>query len=124
MKAPDAPDTFLRKRLEPSNQSLLDDECLNGTRVRVLQQAKDWLEDTKKPNILWIYGAPGAGKSAIATTLAKQFSGERLCVKVVAKRDFLDRRDPRRVWKTLVYNLAGLHAGLKGSIMEALFEKV
>ncbi len=79
--------------------------------------------DSEKPNILWILGAPGAGKSAIATTLAKQFSDKRLCAKVVAKRDFADRRDPRSVWRTLVYNLAGLHVGLKGSIMEALSEK-
>ncbi len=65
---------------------------------------------------------PGAGKSAIATTLSKQFSGKRVCVKIVAKRDFVDRRDPRSVWRTLAYNLAGLHAGVKGSIMEALSE--
>ncbi len=116
-------DVFLRKWLQPSSQTLLDNECLEGTRSGVLRQAKDWLEDTKLPNILWISGAPGAGKSAIATTLAKQFSGKHLCTMVVAKRDFADRRDPRRIWRTLVYNLAGLHAGLKGSIMEALFEK-
>ncbi len=122
IKALDAPDIFLRKRLKPSSQSLLDDECLEGTRTNVLQQAKDWLDDTELPNILWISGAPGAGKSAIATTLVKRFSGQGLCTKVVAKRDFADRRDPRRVWRTLIYNLAGLHAGLKGSIMEALFD--
>jgi len=122
---PDA-DAFLRKRLELSNQSLPDDdECLKGTRAAVLRRAGDWLDNPELPNILWISGAPGAGKSAIATTLVNQFSvsGERLCAKVAAKRDIADRRDPKRVWRTLVYNLARLHAGLKGTIMEALSKK-
>ncbi len=43
-----------------------------------------------------------------------------LCAKISAKRDIADRRDPKRVWRTLAYSLAGLHIGLKGSIMEAL----
>jgi len=120
IKAPDAPDAFLQKRLEPSSQSLLDAECLEGTRTNVLRKAKDWLADPKLPNILWIFGAPGAGKSAIATTLVREFSDERLCAKFSAKRDIADRRDPKSVWRTLAFNLAGLHTGLKGSIMEAL----
>ncbi len=82
----------------------------------------DWLEDSERPNILWLLGAPGAGKSTIATTLVKDFSDKRLCAKVIAKRDFADRRDPKCIWRTLAYNLAGLHAGLKGSIMEMLSE--
>ncbi len=123
IKVSDATDVFLQKRLEPSSQTLLDDECLEGTRTSVLRQAKDWLEDSEQPNILWIYGAPGAGKSAIATSLVQKFSDDkRLCTKVVAKRDFADRRDPRCLWRTLAYNLARVHDGLKGSIMEMLFD--
>ncbi len=104
----------------PSSQSLLDDECLEGTRTNVLRKAKDWLVDPELPNILWIFGAPGAGKSAIATTLVRELSDELLCAKFSAKRDIADRRDPKCVWRTLAYNLASLHIGLKGSIMEAL----
>ncbi len=96
---------------------------MEGTRPAVLRSAGDWLDRPELPNILWIFGAPGAGKSAIATTLVKQFSVKRLCAKVVANVDIADRRDPKRVWRTLAYNLARLHVGLKGSIMEALSEK-
>ncbi len=53
---------------------------------------------------------------------ARQLSSTRLCVKVVVKLDFADRRDPKRVWRTLAYRFADLHAGLKGSIMETLSE--
>ncbi len=93
---------------------------MEGTRANVLREARDWLKDPELPNILWIFGAPGAGKSAIATTLIRQFSDERLCAKFSAKRDIADRRDPKRVWRTLAFNLAGSHVGLKGTIMEAL----
>ncbi len=109
--------------LNPSKQTLLDEKCLPGTRMSVLRRVEDWLhsDDPKTSNILWIFGAAGAGKSAIATSLVSEFTG--ICAKVFAKRDFEDQRDPRCIWRTLAYDLAGLHAGLKGSIMEALFEK-
>ncbi len=99
--------------------------CLPGTRTSVLRKAEDWLhsDDPETSNILWIYGAPGAGKSAIATTLAKEFTRTRHCAKFSAKRDIADRRDPKRVWRTLAYSLAGVSVGLKGSIMEALSKK-
>ncbi len=121
-------DAFLRRRLKPSTQALLDDECLPGTRTSVLRRAEDWVhsDDPEISNILWVIGAPGAGKSAIATTIVKvlESSNKCICAKVFAKRDFEDRRDPTRIWRTLAYDLAGLHVGLKGSVMEALFEKL
>ncbi len=85
-----------------------------------MQTARDWLKDLDLPNTLWMFGAPGAGKSAIATTLVKEFTERCCCAKFSAKRDIADRRDPMRVWRTLAYSLAKLHVGLKGSIMEAL----
>ncbi len=90
-----------------------------------MRKARDWLDDEDLSNVLWIFGAPGAGKSAIATTLVREFSDsdEQLCTKFSAKRDIADRRDPKCVWRTLAYNLAGLHIGLKGSIMEALSDR-
>ncbi len=95
--------------------------------MSVLRKAKDWLEDEEPElsNLLWMFGAPGAGKSAIAMTLVREFSDsdEHLCTKFSAKRDIADRRDPKCVWRTLAYNLAGLHIGLKGSIMEALSDR-
>ncbi len=79
----------------------------------------------RTPNYRIYYGYTvlRAGKSAIATTLNNEFSRMRLCTKVVAKRDFADRRDPRCIWRTLASNLASLHVGLKGSIMETLSDK-
>ncbi|KLO05131.1 hypothetical protein SCHPADRAFT_735857, partial [Schizopora paradoxa] len=97
-------DNFLLRQLAPSIQADLDDGCAPGTRTAILSQAREWLVDPGARNILWIVGAPGAGKSAVAASLVKKgFPGIHLCTKFFAKRDFADRRDPSLVWRTLIY---------------------
>ncbi|KLO05135.1 WD40 repeat-like protein, partial [Schizopora paradoxa] len=97
------------------------EECVPGTRTDILSRAKEWLENPDAPKILWIVGAPGAGKSAVAASLVKkEFPGIHLCTKFFAKRDFADRRDPSLVWRTLIYDIARQHIGLRGTIMEGL----
>ena len=43
--------------------------CMEGTRRDVFQTINDWLDDFGASNILWIRGSPGAGKSAVASSL-------------------------------------------------------
>ncbi|KLO06419.1 hypothetical protein SCHPADRAFT_690865 [Schizopora paradoxa] len=114
-------DRILRRKFMPSDQSKLDDECIPGTRTGILSKAKDWLKDPNSPNILWIVGAPGAGKSAIAATLMKEFSSKYICGGFFAKRDISERGDPTCIWRTLAYELMRSNAGVGGSIMEAMF---
>lgn len=118
------PDIFLQSRLNLFKQSTsaFVDESSEGMRANAACKVvmTDWLENSRKPNILWMSGAPGAGKSDVATRLARRFSESdlHLCAKLAG-----EGRDPRQVWQTLAYELAGLHAGLKGSIMEVLSAK-
>ncbi len=63
---------FLKKRLGPSEQQPLDGGCLEGTRVDILQEAMDWQDNEAEKNVLWIVGAPGAGKSTIATLVSQE----------------------------------------------------
>ena len=53
---------------------LLDEGCLEGTRGGILDKVRYWLQAEFPKNILWISGAPGAGKTTIATTIAKEFA--------------------------------------------------
>jgi putative protein kinase ArgK-like GTPase of G3E family len=46
------------------------DECMDGTREDVLNRVYEWLDDLHAPNILWVRGGPGAGKSTILSTVA------------------------------------------------------
>ncbi|KIJ36181.1 hypothetical protein M422DRAFT_96261, partial [Sphaerobolus stellatus SS14] len=53
----------------------------------------------------WISGSPGAGKSAIASSLVSQIGREN-CARFFFKRDSAYFRDPSNVWKTIAYRLA------------------
>ncbi|KAF9071359.1 hypothetical protein BDP27DRAFT_1322377 [Rhodocollybia butyracea] len=64
-----------------SPSALLDAEarfppplCLPGTRETVLRDLNNWANstDVDKPAVQWLYGAAGAGKSAIAQTFAER----------------------------------------------------
>ena len=49
-------------------------KCLDGTRVEILNEIVDWINNTDAttPYIFWLYGQAGKGKSAIAHTIALQ----------------------------------------------------
>ena len=47
-------------------------KCLDGTRIEILNEIVDWInnEDVATPRIFWLHGQAGKGKSAIAHTIA------------------------------------------------------
>jgi hypothetical protein len=49
--------------------------CLPGTREDILQKIKDWIDNTEEdvPQVLWLSGTAGKGKSAIAHTTVNLF---------------------------------------------------
>jgi len=49
-------------------------KCLDGTRITILNEIVDWINNTDAatPRIFWLYGQAGKGKSAIAHTIALQ----------------------------------------------------
>jgi len=48
-------------------------KCLDGTRVEILNEIVDWINNTdaSTPRVFWLYGQAGKGKSAIAHTVAR-----------------------------------------------------
>jgi len=118
-------DDLLENRLRPVEQQALEDSCLKGTRVNILSDVRAWLRDYQSTkNILWIVGAPGAGKSTIATTIARELSDEApFCAKFFSKRDVPDLRDPRQIWPTLAHSLALKHDGVKAALAQTLGKK-
>ena len=49
-------------------------KCLDGTRIEILNEIVDWINNTDAatPRIFWLHGQAGKGKSAIAHTIALQ----------------------------------------------------
>ncbi|PPQ90207.1 hypothetical protein CVT25_001697 [Psilocybe cyanescens] len=82
-------------------------KCHHNTRVAVIKRIMDWIDglnkDTREALIMWLYGAAGAGKSAIAQTIAEILQGQHF----VLASFFFSRNDPQRgVAKWLVTTLA------------------
>ena len=95
-------------------------KCYPGTRTEVLDKITDWVNDTHtESQFLWIYGPAGAGKTAIAETIAK------ICNTQLGGRFFFNRHTPGRndkalVISTLVYQLTQFSPGLRHGIVEAI----
>jgi hypothetical protein len=46
--------------------------CLQDTRVEVLQEIRNWMQDNDTRRIFWLNGLAGTGKSTIARTIARE----------------------------------------------------
>ncbi|PPQ88276.1 hypothetical protein CVT25_005439 [Psilocybe cyanescens] len=86
-------------------------KCHPNTRIAIIKRITDWISglngDTRDALIMWLHGAAGAGKSAIAQTIAEILHGQHFFLATF----FFSRNDPQRgaaKWlvTTLVYQLA------------------
>jgi len=81
--------------------------CLGGTRVDVLQQLEDWLENEQGQRVFWLNGLAGTGKSTIAQTFAQTtFAEGKLGASFFCSRDFKDRSNLQAILPTLAFQLA------------------
>jgi len=88
-----------------------------GTREDVSTLIKTWLDNLNEPNIFWLSGSPGSGKTTIASTVVADF--DCLSGKFFFCRDDAELRDPDNLWRRIALDLA-LDNDLKKSIAQAL----
>ena len=91
---------------------------MTGTREDVLTLIKTWLNDLDKPNIFWLSGSPGSGKTTIASTVvanSKSFSGQFFFC-----RDEAELQDAGNLWRRIALDLALGSNDLRKSIALAL----
>ena len=97
-------------------------KCHPHTRRAVLKKIRDWVEDADKVTLfLWLYGPAGAGKSAIAQTIAELL--EKLGLLAAAfffSRNAAGRNDKTRLVATLVYQLVKSIPEIRAHVFEAL----
>lgn len=113
--------------------------CMEGTRESILENINRWLSKftiyycqglfTKSPvtadeettNILWISGSPGAGKSAIASSLVSELTKQRrLGSFLFFKRGDATLGDPAVLWRTVAFDLARFDHGVKEHLVQSL----
>ncbi|KAF5314982.1 hypothetical protein D9619_007559 [Psilocybe cf. subviscida] len=88
-------------------------KCHPNTRVTVLNKIENWTlrtdPDTREISILWLSGAAGAGKSAIAQTLAEHFHSKGLLIaSFFFGRSDSTRNHARPLVSTIAYQLYSL----------------
>jgi len=98
--------------------------CLRGTRVDLLQQVEDWLEDEQGQRVFWLNGLAGTGKSTIAQTFAKiTFAEGKLGASFFCSRDFGDRSNIQVIFPTLAYQLACQYPSFRERLLQVLKAK-
>jgi len=89
--------------------------CTPKTRIRILGEIMTWANNTtsQSPNIYWLFGQAGSGKSTIAYTIARRFEFARdaddtivLGGNFFCSRQFEETRFASRIIRTIVYHLA------------------
>jgi hypothetical protein len=97
-------------------------KCHPHTRRAVLKEIMDWVKDPNKVALfLWLYGPAGAGKSAIAQTIAELL--EELGLLAAAfffSRNAAGRNDKTRLVPTLVYQLVKSIPEIRAHVLEAV----
>lgn len=81
--------------------------CLEGTRVAILEELEKWATNPRGPQVYWLNGHAGSGKSRIAQTFAKFLSSQsKLGASFFCDRNLQDRSDIKKIMSTLTSQLA------------------
>ncbi|CEJ82927.1 hypothetical protein VHEMI02966 [[Torrubiella] hemipterigena] len=95
--------------------------CLEGTRASIRKRLLSWSDSTNGPNIFWLNGSAGTGKSTIARTIADTLEGNgTLAGGYFFKRGNETRNRMVGVLPTLVHQVIRHIAGLKVCVSASL----
>jgi hypothetical protein len=100
-------------------------ECLPGTRLAILHTIDDWLSDIRadRPQILWLHGLAGTGKSTLSATVASSLEkSHRLGGTFFFSRTAAERNKPQSVFSAIVSQLVTAVPRLAEQIFAALEE--
>ena len=112
-------------RLKPVNRERsYVSKCLEGTRKDIFRKLDGWLDDVEASNVLWVIGGPGAGKSAIASSLvSKLIERGRLGSSFFFRRGDVMLSDPAGLWRTVAHDMAQFDPSFARYLVEVLKEK-
>ncbi|KIL58856.1 hypothetical protein M378DRAFT_292057 [Amanita muscaria Koide BX008] len=95
--------------------------CHPGTRKSVLSQLRHWIDNPNPTDrIFWLHGPAGAGKSAIAQTIAREYNKGGVAATFFFYRSDPGRNDGNRLFTTIAWQLAFSIPAVKDFIIAAL----
>ncbi|KIK57264.1 hypothetical protein GYMLUDRAFT_46523 [Collybiopsis luxurians FD-317 M1] len=97
------------------------DQCLNGTRVTVLDDVQKWF-DVGEEQIYWLNGAAGMGKTTIALSVAHRLAtNDRLLMaSFFCSRESVDRKNSALIFPTLACQLASWDCEYQNALVDVL----
>jgi hypothetical protein len=96
-------------------------QCTKGTRNQIIEDLMAWARDDNGPNIYWLCGMAGTGKTTIAYSLCERLKAEgRLGASYFCSRTINDSRDIRAVIPSIAYQLASQSVTLRSLIVQAV----
>ena len=96
-------------------------QCAESTRQAILKQIKDWANnDSKASKLFWLHGGAGAGKSALAQSLAEQLKDSILAASFFFFRLEASRNNGDMLVPTLVQQLIASFPEIKKLVLEQL----
>jgi archaellum biogenesis ATPase FlaH len=79
-----------------------------------LKDIEEWIDDVNAPNLFWLHGHPGTGKSAIATTIRDSLqSAGHLASSFFFRREDFTMQRPESLWCSVIYDLAQKYSAVR-----------
>ncbi|KAB5589985.1 hypothetical protein CTheo_6572 [Ceratobasidium theobromae] len=95
--------------------------CTEGTRTLVLLAMEEWYSDRNAPDLYWMDGMAGTGKSTIACSFSKMLEGRKqLAASFFCTRNSPECRQVGRIIPTIAYQLARYSIPFQGALCEVL----
>ena len=88
--------------------------CLGRTRNNLLSDIIAWFDNTSAPDILWLCGAPGTGKTTISWSLIYELKRQQRCAGFFFFRE--GEHTPSELWRTMAFEMAKFHPAIESEI--------
>ncbi|KAF8733634.1 WD40 repeat-like protein, partial [Rhizoctonia solani] len=124
-----AADSLLEKltpsRLAAHNSTLATDvnrrSCTKHTRTQILLELDQWAADRQTPNIYWMSGMAGTGKTTIAYTFAESLKARGLLgASFFCTRASSECQEVGRIVPTIAYQIARYSMSFQSAVVKAL----
>ncbi|KAK7050655.1 WD40-repeat-containing domain protein [Favolaschia claudopus] len=100
-----------------------DTGCFPGTRQMFLDKIYTWFSNSQGPQIFWLSGLGGTGKTAISHTVCKALHSEgHLGASFFFSRDEADRRRVAFIIPTIAFQLAAVNVSYRRKLVDVLRE--
>jgi len=103
------------------NRLTLRRPCMEGTRTAILQEIEDEIKNVDGPNMIWIRGSLGVGKSALAASIANRLEDQkRHVIPFRFDRTLSTTITTHALWRAVACDLARFYPSLRPHLAQGI----